>query len=329
MQRKSVGILVVMLLIATVTVLPAANNSANSVLIENANKIKKPLILEPSSNKEDIRILYEEIYNLIYTNSNPSKEFSELLSYQEIKHIIREISDDETVDTIEALFSEDAVLIKMMKVFQYSNNIEKKRQDLQEFENETNNLIKSNFSSLMNVTFLPELDLTSDNITNLYNEFKSYMNDKSKLGSIMKNLYINPIIFLAVFAVSIIIWGFAYGAASCCIPDFLSIAIMFSFASILGVGSAMIMEGLFSSDNPFINQMIGLFCGVLQISYEQLLTITASLTCLVVFATYLYIWGSCPVNILKIPIKLFSGGLMLVGPPLLFSLFITSKLFPE
>ena len=102
-------------------------------MLENANKIKKPLMLKPSSNKEDIRMLYEEIYNLIYTNSNPSKEFSELLSYQEIKHIIREISDDETLDAIGMLFSEDAALIKMMKVIQYSNNIEKKRQDLQEF----------------------------------------------------------------------------------------------------------------------------------------------------------------------------------------------------
>jgi len=92
MKKKIIGIFIIMLLISVTTFIPVTSS--------HTNPIEKKNELFNVSNNDNIKQLLEQIIDKIYYNKNPSDELSELLSFPEIKQVIGEISDNETLDTI-------------------------------------------------------------------------------------------------------------------------------------------------------------------------------------------------------------------------------------
>ena len=130
MKKKIIGIFVMMLLISVATFIPMTSSHTNPV--EKRSELFNVL------NNDNIKHLFEQIIDKIYYNKNPSEELSKLLSFQEIKQVIGQISDNETLETTEILFSEKNIFLKILNVNQYSHILEKKRQNhsITKFENE-------------------------------------------------------------------------------------------------------------------------------------------------------------------------------------------------
>ena len=318
MNKKIIGISVAMLLISVATFIPVTSSHTNPV--EKRNELFNV------SNNDNIKQLLEQIIDRIYYNKNPSEELSELLSFPEIKQVIGEISDNETLDTIEILFSEKNIFLKILNVNQYSHALEKKRQNhsVMEFENELDGQISSNFSHLENLSIMQELNVTSENIANWQSEWENYLDAHQKLKSIMQDfiIYPNPVIFFVVFSIVVFFWGFSYGAASICFPKILPMAVMITEAVILGLASSYAIGSLISSDIPIVDQIVTTICDMLHLNREQLIAITESLACLIVIAAYILVWD------IFLFVQAIGVGGMVVGPALLIALIASIEFYP-
>jgi hypothetical protein len=316
MNKKIIGIFVVTLLISVATFIPATSS--------HTNPVEKRSELFNISNNDNIKQLLEQIIDKIYYNKNLSEELSELLSFPEIKQVIGEISDNETLDTIEILFSEKNIFLKILNVNQYSHSLEKKRQNhsVMEFENELDGQISSNFNHLENLSIMQELNVTSENIANWQSEWENYLDAHQKLKSIMQDFTINPVIFFVVFSIVVFFWGFSYGAASVCFPKILPMAVMITEALILGLASSYVIGSLISSDIPIVDQILTTICDMLQLNREQLIAITASLACLIVVAAYILVWD------ITLFVQAIGVGGMVVGPALLIALIASIEFYP-
>jgi len=313
MKEKIIGIFVCVILISVATLIPVTSS--------HTSPVEKRSGSFNVSNNDNIKQLFEQLIDKIYYNKNPSEELSELLSFPEIKQVIGEISDKETLDTIEILFSEKNIFPKILNVNQYSHILEKKRQNhsIMEFENELDGQISSNFSYLENLSIMQELNVTSENIANWQSEWENYLDAHQKLKSIMQNFAISPdpVIFVIVFSVVVFFWGFGYGAASVCFPEILPMAIMITETLILGLASSYAIGSLISSDIPIVDQIVTTICDMLHLNREQLIAVTASLVCLIVIAAYILVWDIAPF------VQAIGAGSMVVGPALLIALIVS------
>ncbi len=316
MKKKIIGILVVTLLISVTTFIPVTSSHTNP--IEKRNELFNV------SNNDNIKQLLEQIIDKIYYNKNPSDELSELLSFSEIKQVIGEISDNETLDTIEILFSEKNIFLKILNVNQYSHVLEKKRQNhsVMEFEKELDGQISSNFSHLENLSIMQELNVTSENIANWQSEWENYLDAHQKLKSIMQDFGIDPVIFVLVFSIVVFFWGFSYGTATIFFPKILPMAVVITEAVILGLASSYAIGSLLSSDIPIVDQIVTTICDMLHLNCEQLISITASLACLIVIAAYILV---CDIFLF---VQAIGVGGMVVGPALLIALITSIYFYP-
>jgi len=317
MKKKIIGIFIIMLLISVTTFIPVTSSHTNP--IEKRNELFNV------SNNDNIKQLLEQIMDKIYYNKNPSDELSELLSFPEIKQVIGEISDNETLDTIEILFSEKNIFLKILNVNQYSHVLEKKRQNhsVMEFENELDGQISSNFSHLENLSIMQELNVTSENIANWQSEWENYLDAHQKLKSIMQEFRIDPVIFVLVFSIVVFFWGFSYGVASIFFPKILPMAVVITEAVILGLASSYAIGSLLSSDIPIVDQIVTTICDMLHLNCEQLISITASLACLIVIAAYILV---CDISLF---VQAIGVGGMVIGPALLIALIASIEFYPE
>ena len=316
MKKKIIGIFIIMLLISVTTFIPVTSSHTNP--IEKRNELFNV------SNNDNIKQLLEQIIDKIYYNKNPSDELSELLSFSEIKQVIGEISDNETLDTIEILFSEKNIFLKILNVNQYSHVLEKKRQNhsVMEFEKELDGQISSNFSHLENLSIMQELNVTSENIANWQSEWENYLDAHQKLKSIMQDFGIDPVIFVLVFSIVVFFWGFSYGTATIFFPKILPMAVVITEAVILGLASSYAIGSLLSSDIPIVDQIVTTICDMLHLNCEQLISITASLACLIVIAAYILV---CDIFLF---VQAIGVGGMVVGPALLIALITSIYFYP-
>ena len=221
------------LAIAVICIIVLASVPVSSVF---SSKIEKSHALL-SSNKDEIRASYERMLDKVHNGSDPSKEISELLSYHEIKDAIRDFSDDETLETIEILFSEKNRFIKRQKIIQYHDKIESERQSsiIQELEYELNNILSSNIGSLENIEnleFISKLNLTLEDITNYYVEWVKYLDENPRLEMLILDFDIDP---LDIFVFLIFVWSFIYAGAAVTFPQVFPCVVMIVEATIFGM----------------------------------------------------------------------------------------------
>jgi hypothetical protein len=230
------------LAIAVICIIILASVPVSSVF---SSKIEKSHALI-SSNKDEIQASYERMLDKVHNGSDPSKEISELLSYHEIKDAVRDFSDDETLETIEILFSEKNRFIKRQKIIQYHDKIESERQSstIQELEYELNNILSSNIGSLENIEnleFISKLNLTLEDITNYYVEWVKYLDENPRLELLILDFDIDP---LDIFVFLICVWSFIYAGAAVAFPCVVMIVEATIFGMLAGTATGIFMTYL-------------------------------------------------------------------------------------
>ena len=190
-------------------------------------------------------------------------------------------------------------------------------------------LVQTHLTFEENITLIPEEFFTNENKSIIYEGWNTYLTDNPKIQTILDYLMIDPVIFLLVFSISIGFWGFGIGAMSCCTPELIPIGAMVIEALILGLAGSLFIDLIFSSNIPLLNQFIEGLCSILLITQTQLEVIVASLLCLVIIGVYLWIWSVCPLSQLSKAVKATGGGLLVVGPPLLFAWFCGKYFYIE
>lgn len=326
MKRKLTTIIVLFILITTITILPVSvSKHLDSMHINNTFNNQNTILFEQSDRASIHRLYMIMIENLLQKNS-PSNELSIFLLQPTIRNTISTLSDSTTLRTMDILFSNSHSLTKFLTLLQYCTYIEtnQNHQSIESFEQILNQLVKSNLTYEKNITFLPTTYLDNHNKTILYESWKQYLKTNPSIHHIITELAIDPILFFFVFALSMGLWGFGIGAASCCIPDLIPLGIMVVEALTLGIASGLVLDFICSSQGPFISTLFTKLCNMTGLSKIQIEIISACLLCLIVIGSYLWLWEICELTQLSTVVKIIGGGIFAVGPPILFSWFISN-----
>lgn len=324
MNRKMISYVTIILLLSTVTLFPIVTPHQDRFQQHTTgNKNLKQQIISSSSQKESMIYIYEQMIDKIYQKSDPSEELSILLSNPEIQEIIKEISDEQTLQTINTLFAKQSIFTKIQELNTYAirTDTTRKNETVQSIEQMLDRLVQTHLTFDENITLIPEEFFSQENKSILFEGWNNYLTNNPKIQNIIDYLMIDPVIFLLVFSISIGLWGFGIGAMSCCMPELIPIGAMAIEALILGLAGSLMVDLIFSSNIPFLDQFITGICSRLLLTETQLEVVVASLLCLVIMGAYLWIWSVCPISQLSRAVKATGGGLLVVGPPLLFAWF--------
>lgn len=332
MNRKMISLICIILFLSSLTLFPVVTPQ-QYILQQKAanNKNLKQVPFVTTTQKESIINIYEQIIDKIMQKSDPTEELSILLSNTEIQEIIKEISDKQTVETINILFSKQTIFTKLQTLNTYAMQTDtaRKNNTTQSIEQMLQRLVQTNLTYEENITLIPEKFFTNENKSIVYEGWNTYLTNNPKIKTIMESLRIDPALFIIVFAISIGIWGFSIGAMSCCTPELIAIGAMVVESLILGLAGSLLVDLIFSSNIPFLDQLIEKLCSILLITQTQLEVIIASLLCLIIIGTYLWIWNVCPISQLSKVVKAMGGGFIVVGPPSLFAWFCASYFIVE
>jgi hypothetical protein len=331
MNRKMISILSAIILLCSATLFPIVTPQQILQQKRTNHGNFDDIALSGNSRKERMRDTYDQMVDKIAQKSDPSYEISMLLSNPEVQDIIMEISDEQTLETINTLFSKQPLFTKLQMLNTYAIKTETIRENdtVQSIEQMLERLIQTKLTFEENITLLPEEFFTQENKSILYDGWGTYLTNNPKIQTIMDELMIDPVIFLLVFAISIGLWGFGIGAMSCCMPELIPLGTMVTEALILGLGGSLLVDLIFSSNIPLLNQFIEGLCSMLLITKTQLEVIVASLLSLIIIGTYLWIWSVCPLIQLSTVVKAIGGGSIVVGPPLIFAWFCGKYFYVE
>jgi len=152
LRKKIFGIIISLFLILTITLVPATSFPSN-------NQSNNSIELQDLSNKKIIQQLLDEIINKINNNENPEDILKTIITFQEIRENIKNLSDRETLNKIDILFSNKSIFQKILQLHQYSKKLENKRieNNTYEFENELIDIISNNYSSFHDISIFSQL----------------------------------------------------------------------------------------------------------------------------------------------------------------------------
>ena len=332
MNRKMISFISIILLLSSITLFPMVTPQQDTFQrkqIYTFNPKNQPYII--NENKESMIDIYEQMIDKIAQKRDPSEEISIFLSNPEVQKIIQNISDQQTLETINTLFSKQSIFSKIQSLNTYGLQMDniRKNNTAQSIEQMIEQLIDTNLTYEESITLTPEEFFSPKNQSILNEGWGNYLTNNPKIQEIMDSLMIDPVIFLLVFAISIGIWGFTIGAMSCCMPELIPLGAMVVESLILGLAGSLLIDAFFSTNIPFLNQFIDGLCSLLLLSQTQLEVIIASLFCLIIIGTYLWIWSVCPISQLSRFVKAMGGGSLVVGPPFIFGLLCGKYFYIE
>ena len=273
----------------------------------------------------NIAEVYEQLIEKILRGVDPSEELSLLLSNPNIQTIIKELSDEQTLQTMQTLFSKKSIYLKLQALHQYDQktNLIHQNESVQVFDQMLQRVISTNLTSDDAKLLFPEELLTEENKSILFSAWTNYLHTHPNIANILQTLYIDPFIFFIVFAISIFFWGFPLGGVAVLYPEVFSIGAMVTEALILGLAGSLLVDAFFTGDYPVLNQIIQLICSSPMITQTQLEVIVACLTSLIIMGAFMFLWN-CPIAQIQTVVNFLGGGTIIVAPPLVLALIIAS-----
>jgi len=308
-------------LISTVTVYPLMGEPSSSFFARHTRTDNS----SPSicSHEDNISLLYDCMIDKICNNINPLDELRILFSYDGIKENIRRLSDDRTVTLLEILFSEGKPLLKIVGIKQFQNMMEKKQEqvNLHQVTDEIHRVVQGDIS-IEQLSFLPPITLSSNDIYNYSSEWRTYIEHTPWLKSIIDESNLDPISFLIVFVVLLVLWSFGCGAASIALPVLYELTVLVVTSGVLGFAGSFTVGTFFSTDLPIVERLLELFY---PLTSEQLVSVVGPAVCLVVLGVY---WSLELVNnsLINLLLEAGSGGLFLLWPPFVASILLLLSL---
>jgi len=282
-----------------------------------------------SSNEDNISHLYNQVIDKICNNQSPLAEMRALFSYREIKENVRRLSDDRTIDIIEILLSEGKPVLKLIAIKQFHDIMEDKQGvvTLYQVAEELNRVIQGDMS-MENLSFLPSITISSDDLQLYYTGWGNYLENTSGIKSIIDNYNLDPILVKVIL--TFVIWIFVWGGLALAHPVFFRVSVITSTAALLGFVSSLSVGTFFSLDCdnwPFlcgiadkIMQLVGLFY---PLTTEQVSAVGGAVACLLFLGIYLVpaldIFNTSTLNFI---VEFLSGGSFFFWPPALASLVI-------
>jgi hypothetical protein len=317
MYRKIISFFLCGLFLSTVIILPTM--TTKGLTMQNHTQLgptRKQLDPTIPSQKMYIKGIYKQTVEKVTLGLNPSEEVSILLSNPDIQTIIKDISDEQTLEIMNTLFSNKPIFTKLQAIHVY----EKKINGIQ--ENESIQLFEQMFKRLINTnltpeepTFLPEAMLTEENKSMLFSIWMNYLNTHPNISSLLNSRDIDIFMFAIFFILAALIWGSIIGSIAFTNPEALSVATMYVEAVGVGLIGSFLTDIPFSGDFPVLQKMLKSFCNRTGLTQSQIENVVSSLICLILVASYCFVW-TVPIFKLSLLVRV-GGAIMVVGPPLL------------
>jgi len=264
MKKEIIVISILILLISTATIIPVANSSTASILINKSGKIDEVIDMDYSPHDEEIEQLYEQFKHKIYSKHDPLMEANKLLSYPEIQDEIKELSDRNTFQTINMLFSNSNPLIKKVEILKYNTilTLKCKNETIQKFDNTLRNLVQRKVDSVEDIFRISSelnLNISSQNISMLYAHCENYLQQNLRLSSALSNISkdIAKLILIAV----LLLWGFFLTGTAVAFPDLLPMLVKYFEVISVGVIVGATVEAILTlwcgkTNHTILNQII-------------------------------------------------------------------------
>jgi hypothetical protein len=160
-----------------------------------------------------IKEIYEQTVKKITLGLNPSEELSILLSNPDIQTIIKDYSDEQTLEIMKTLFSKKPIFTKLqaIHIYQTKTNIIRENESVQLFEQMVYRIIKTNLTSDDTSLLVPEELLTEQNKSILFSTWKNYLTTHPNIASILDSFEIDLFTFFVFFTLALTVWGFIFG----------------------------------------------------------------------------------------------------------------------
>lgn len=267
------------------------------------------LELEPPTEKHRLHKILGRLIDDVINNTNPYDEFQQLISYYELRQTISTMSGNDTLYAIDCFFSQRTTLIKLLTINQYSKNILEKKQysNINSFEEKILEIINNPPDSIDYLYNVTEINLSSDEIDQLYLQWNNYLDYNFSLKTILLDSQLDC---LLIFIVAMMIWGFCYSAVVVCFPEIFSIILCYSEALILGISCSAILAQISIIENlanwiietiPFIS---------FYLNSEALEAVISSIVCVVILGVFVFLFES------SMFVKIIASGAGFLAPPL-------------
>jgi len=247
--------------------------------------------LEPPAEKHSLHKILDRLINDVINNTDPYDEFQQLISYYELRQTISTISGNDTLYAIDCFFSQRTTLIKLLTINQYSKNILEKKQysNINSFEEKILEIINNPPDSIDYLYNVTEINLSSDEIDQLYLQWNNYLDYNFSLKTILLDSQLDC---LLIFIIAMMIWGFCYSAVVVCFPEIFSIILCYSEALILGISCSAILAQISAIENlanwiietiPFIS---------FYLNSEALEAVISSIVCVLMLGVFIFLFES-------------------------------------
>ena len=194
MNKKLFCFFSTVIVLFAISFVPANSSPINSIKNNKINIENRKDYSAFSINIYELRDLINRLTNKIINNENPKEEIKELLSFSEIKDIILQISDEDTLNTIESLMSDKNIFQKFINIYRYKTKIDAIQNDynIPHFENELNQYIKNNYSMINSFSVFEESNITIENLEEWLSNWNEYLEENHNIKSIITKYDIYP-----------------------------------------------------------------------------------------------------------------------------------------
>lgn len=275
--------------------------------------------LNPANEKHRLHKILGRLIDEVINNSDPFDEFQELISCYDLRQAISTISGNDTLYTIDCFFSQRTNIFKLLTINKYSNNIIEKKQDsdVDLLEDKILEVINNPPESINYLYNIPEINLSSDEIEELYLQMEDYFNNNFSFNIILVDSQLDC---LLIFIIAMIVWGFCYSAVALCLPDIFSIILCYSEALILGLSSSALLAQISIIKNlaSWITETIPFIS--LYLNTEALEAVISSLVCVIILGVFIFLFES------SMMIKLIASGAGFLAPPLVLLILCLAPL---
>jgi hypothetical protein len=285
----------------------------------NVEKNESHPEIEPSYDKNRIHTILVKIMEDIKNETDPYNEFQQLLSCYEIRETIITLAGNETLSAIDCLFSQRITPVKIFVLNRHiKNNLEVNQNiNISLLSYNVNDIINNPPDSISYLYNIPEINLSSEKIDQLYQDWYNYFYNNESLKEILLN---SDLDCLLIFIIVMMIWGCCYSSLAICFPDIFQIILCYSEALIFGFSCSALLAQIFVIEDmanwiletiPFLH---------IYLNSEALKAVISSLVCLVSLGVFVFLFES------SMLIQIIASGAGFLAPPLILFVMCLASL---
>jgi hypothetical protein len=331
-MKKFAVLIVCLLVLSTCILLPTITSEpilTQSKMIHCGSGVIQPA---PQNHNDEIRGIYEHIIERLELGEDPTYDVQLLLCYPEVQSMLSLIADNDSISTVDMVFSDKPTIIKSLYLTQKVITTDEKRQQ------ETYQKIQSLFDATMSfdidsiddiyaLDIVQSLNISKDHLSNYYTQWQTYLLDNPSVARLFDPAEFDLVLYGIILFICLLFYIFVFNGVvvvfGAQFVEFYPIVVGVIESTLFGI----VMSGLLCEIRPQLlrnrsiitwiaEELIFKFVPSLSMYKEGIEEMISSTFALVLLAGYFAAYLYMPL------LTFFAGGAFSVAIPVVLSLII-------